>query len=554
MIELTCAECGKHIRVDDKYAGKRGKCPGCGAAVVVPAKAAAIAFSCSHCGHTLKVPSSYAGKKGKCPKCQHAVVVPSAQEKPAAEAPAPTIVCSACGAAIPVTPGATDEFIECPTCGSYVDATSGAAPSPYGEAPAADDEGVDGTSEEDTEEGGGLNRRLVLILAGAAVVLIAVIIGVVVLLKSSGPPPAPARPIAQRAPRQTTETNPEPQTVAAETQPTTAPTEPSPNLPAEPAAVAPLRLRFAPPAGVKRTVRVATRALTSTALAGQQQTMGGTETFTLDLEAAPAQADGTVPVTIAIAAVRVESQIGATVSVVYDSDRPEGDVRGMAAMYAGFVGRHFTANISERGEIVGMNLDGLSRAAAEQRVENEDAQIRAAAPSPENAEQAIARANERYGSRAQRIAALQQQSEKLQILGAKKITALVGALVTFLPDSPARPGDRWDRPLDLPQLDGGFQMAGTHTITAVTDETCTITSTGHRGSEEAPLAQETGLTVGLGDSEAALTVDRASGWVLSKEQATVVSGQMKAPVPGKPDQIMTTPISVEITTTVTTVE
>ena len=457
MIKFACSECGKPIRVDDRYAGKRGKCPGCGAAVVVPAKAAPIAFSCSHCGHTLKVPPSYAGKKGKCPKCQQAIVVPTAKEKPTAEAPAPTIRCSACGAAIAATPGATDEFIECPTCGSYVDASSGAAPSPYEEAVSAEGEGVD-------EEPGGPDRRLVLILAGAAVVLIAVVIGAVVFLKSSESPPAPTRPVADRASRQTTETTPEPQTAVAEAEPAVETDEPAPNLPAEPAAVAPPRLRFAPPVGVKRTVRVATRSLTSVAQAGEQQAMGGTETFTLDLEAAPANADGTVPVRIAVAAIGLESQTGDVVSVVYDSNQPQDDVHGIAAMYAGFVGRHFTASISEQGELVEVNLDGLFRAAAEQRVENEDAQTRAAAPSREDAEQAVARANERFGSRAQRIAALQEQLEQFPIFDAKKAAALASALVTFLPESAVRQGDRWDRPVALPELDSGFSMAGAHTV------------------------------------------------------------------------------------------
>jgi TM2 domain-containing membrane protein YozV len=35
-IAMTCAECGKSSNVPDSFAGKRGRCKGCGAAAVVP--------------------------------------------------------------------------------------------------------------------------------------------------------------------------------------------------------------------------------------------------------------------------------------------------------------------------------------------------------------------------------------------------------------------------------------------------------------------------------------------------------------------------------------
>jgi DNA-directed RNA polymerase subunit RPC12/RpoP len=36
MIEFKCSECGKQLRVNDDAAGKKGKCPQCGAMIVVP--------------------------------------------------------------------------------------------------------------------------------------------------------------------------------------------------------------------------------------------------------------------------------------------------------------------------------------------------------------------------------------------------------------------------------------------------------------------------------------------------------------------------------------
>lgn len=36
MIEFTCEQCGRTVRVDDQYAGKRGQCPHCSARVTIP--------------------------------------------------------------------------------------------------------------------------------------------------------------------------------------------------------------------------------------------------------------------------------------------------------------------------------------------------------------------------------------------------------------------------------------------------------------------------------------------------------------------------------------
>ena len=41
-IRVTCSECGKHLKVAENAAGKRGKCPQCGAAIAIPAVSAPI--------------------------------------------------------------------------------------------------------------------------------------------------------------------------------------------------------------------------------------------------------------------------------------------------------------------------------------------------------------------------------------------------------------------------------------------------------------------------------------------------------------------------------
>lgn len=104
-IDVKC-QCGKQMRVADKYLGKRMKCPECNNPVLIePAKTAKkpaaasppggssaapklIAFSCS-CGRKMQVKPEYAGRGVKCPGCGKGVRVPGGA--PATKPPAPPV-------------------------------------------------------------------------------------------------------------------------------------------------------------------------------------------------------------------------------------------------------------------------------------------------------------------------------------------------------------------------------------------------------------------------------------------------------------------------------
>jgi hypothetical protein len=94
-ITVNCT-CGKQLQARDEYAGKRLKCPGCGATIAVPAgrpddaaelpdTVAVITFSCQ-CGKTYQVEAKLAGRKSKCTACGAALVIPQATAKSASTA------------------------------------------------------------------------------------------------------------------------------------------------------------------------------------------------------------------------------------------------------------------------------------------------------------------------------------------------------------------------------------------------------------------------------------------------------------------------------------
>ena len=538
MIKFACSKCGKHIRVDEKYAGKKGKCPGCGEAVVVPGKSAAIRFSCEHCGHAIKVAQRYAGKKGKCPKCQQTVVVPGGkkQEEPAPAVQGPTVACSLCGAAIPKT---DDEFVECPECGSFVYAASGAPADAEEGPPAEEQETVAEESDEPARESEGSNRRLLLILGGAALVVIVAALGLIVFPKFSQPEP-PRRPAPPRRPRQVADTEPQPQP-QPEPQTTTsvAPAAPVEAPPAS--AVAPaVQLRFVPAPGTKHIVQVTTE--TTSVIQGETLQPSGTnrETLTFELDVTAPNGDGTVPIAVTLAAVQMEMEAGGTVLVHYDSTEPPDSTNRFGKIYAPFVSGRCTMVVSAQGRAVDFDMDKLYRAVAEVRFAAEGGVT-----------------DPRYPSREEHLQALKSQCENSPTLGKKPLSGALEKLVAALPEQPLRAGDTWSG-RSATDIGVPVDMVATYRLAAVDDNVCTIEIESRRGADEEPIAQDMdAITVNYalsGTAQATLTIDRATGWLLSKQQKISLSGPVETHFAEKPDQDTSNQISIEITTTVTTLE
>ena len=124
MIKFHCKSCGQSISVDNKLAGKRGKCPKCGDIVVVPDAPAKIEFPCRDCGQKIAVPRSYAGKKGRCPNCKSIVIVPGHATASPKSIKTVCFACSACSGKIEVPEASRGKLIECPKCGSFVEVPS----------------------------------------------------------------------------------------------------------------------------------------------------------------------------------------------------------------------------------------------------------------------------------------------------------------------------------------------------------------------------------------------------------------------------------------------
>ncbi len=96
-IRFDCPECKKEIRVEDPWAGKRGKCPFCRAVLKIPTegkksptkkpaadkpeilqtpKGERLIFACPKCAVAIRVDAKYAGRRMPCPHCKETIHFP----------------------------------------------------------------------------------------------------------------------------------------------------------------------------------------------------------------------------------------------------------------------------------------------------------------------------------------------------------------------------------------------------------------------------------------------------------------------------------------------
>lgn len=510
MIRFACEHCGRLISVDDRHIGKKGECPKCGSAVTVPERSTVISFQCGECGHKIEVPEVHAGKKGKCPKCKHVVVVPAAEEEPVEQADIEALSEAASVESDDSLPPEVDEeSADEPAC-------------------------VAGRSK-------GPDRRLIVIVAAVAAVVVIASVILVVVLRSRGSRQVEDLMKAARAQRE-----------AATTDQAAQPAAPAASSGKTAGAI---RLRFRPAPGTKRRVQLTTKVTQAAEKDGQQQDMTATESIDFDLEVLEPPADGTVPIGISLAAVRLKSEAAGQTVGEYDSAQPPGERDTMAEMYAPFLGSQFTIHVSPGGQVTDPNLDALFLTAARRRLEDEDAALRERLK--DRADEAIRKTDERFGSRERRVLDMKNKLEKFPVFGKEKIVEMLSNLIVVLPDRPLRRGDTWQDSFAVGR-GSRIPMTGAYTVTAVEPGVCTIQVAGQRNLDEEPLVEGTGqtkMTTKLGgSSETTLRIERQTGWLLSSEFKASFQGEIQMATTGAQPQDVSMPLSVEVTISLTTLQ
>ena len=148
MIRFYCEQCGHKISVQDKYAGKRAKCPKCSTVFVVPAESTAIGLQCENCSQKIDVPKSYAGKKVKCPTCNFILDIPTRLTEPASSPGIIRFVCTTCNQPIEEPESSRGKLVPCPHCSAFTAVPLPVTPAKQAEASVQPEKEVDESEEQ----------------------------------------------------------------------------------------------------------------------------------------------------------------------------------------------------------------------------------------------------------------------------------------------------------------------------------------------------------------------------------------------------------------------
>ncbi len=525
MMRFPCKSCGQKLTVDEKYAGKRVKCPKCGSIGVVPDKSDKIKFHCDSCGQSISVPNSYAGKKGRCPKCKTPIVVPSPDSEPVESS-----------AYDPPIPSGSDDD-------AYADEYS------Y----------EDESDPPDEEEDGSLDRRVLFAIGGAAVVVVGLIILVAVFLLS-GPrvtPKAgvsPQQEVADASSRSDSRVTDAPRPAVSTPQPPKEDIVPTGAAPSSPTASdnagrLDMRLRLQP--GQKRNLRLVRNVKSSQTLDGRQSDSNSVNTTGLVFEVERIDANNVAWVKVTYRTIH-DVTTTARGRSEYDSTRPETATNHpVASLFSALVGQSFTAKITPDGEIVeSAGLDDMYRRmagpATRGRAEEAGARGERVLPPPTE----------------ERINSTRKWLEMHSYVGKQAIAEMLSDVIMLFPDEAVGIGESWETETPLPKSAIGlssvphsrtYRLRETTQEAALVDIDSTIERDDDFTSEEDRPGGVRSIAL-TGSCQGSAEIDLSTGWLLHKKITLTCSGEIKTAPSDRHPQGRTIRISTEITTTVEPLE
>ena len=342
----------------------------------------------------------------------------------------------------------------------------------------------------------------------------------------------------------------------------------------------PIKLRYCPEIGAKRTLCVTWRLTSACDSSGGHRGSERSKAWTVELEPVARHADGSTTIRVGIHRI----QEGTAVldgdqrhsMFQYDSAENKHEKDEPMASFAAFLHTTFTTRLSARGRVVDMDTDEFYARVAENRLlfENEvirskPQRIRAARKrygqsikdagfavrfrELEDPETTIRKRNNKYGSARKRQQAYKAEAPNSSLYGTAALTRLMNHLAPPLAAEPLRPGDRWTAPVMI-FIEAPVEMTATHTLQDIDDDSCTVQAQAFRTPEDKPVTDEQGRVhrgVNLrGNYLSTITVDRTTGQIRHKKAVMDLTGTVPSPAPPEAGPPRDIPANIQITLTV----
>jgi len=307
--------------------------------------------------------------------------------------------------------------------------------------------------------------------------------------------------------------------------------------------------------GQKYNVRINTNHIILQSMGEKKENILNRKIYEIVAEVKQVDSNDTISMEITFKAIKEQTMFGKETRG-YDSTEIHDPEDNMANMYSAMIGEKFLLDVTNKGKIVGLDVDKLYLGMAENMVKSEDEIIKNRMK--EKAREEIEKINEKYGSEENRIDAIKKQIGQFPVFDREQIQFVVENILVPFSDEPVGIGDSWQSSMkllsNLPiEIDGTYSVKDVNKTAAILSVHSMIDLENISNPAEGQNVGQTKISL-KGSFEGALLINPSSGWLLNKKTILKISGEEISPAKDNAQEEIKTPLSIESITTVETVK
>jgi hypothetical protein len=307
--------------------------------------------------------------------------------------------------------------------------------------------------------------------------------------------------------------------------------------------------------GQKYNVRINTNHIILQSMSQKKESILNRKIYEIMAEVKEVDSNDIISMEITFKATKEQTMFGKETRG-YDSTETHDPNDNMANMYSAMIGEKFSLDVTNKGKIVGLDVDKLYLGMAENRIKSEDEIIRN--KMKERAQEEIEKINKKYGSRENRIDAIKKQIGQFPVFNKEQIQFVAENILVPFGDAPVGIGDSWQSSMkllpNLPiKIDGTYSVKDINKTAAILAIHSAIDIKNSSNPVEDQNLGQTKISL-KGSLEGALQINPSSGWLLNKKTTLKIIGEEISPAKDNQQEEIMMPLSIESITIVETMK
>ena len=307
--------------------------------------------------------------------------------------------------------------------------------------------------------------------------------------------------------------------------------------------------------GQKYNVKINTNQMVLQSMGQKKETILNRKIYEIAAEVKNISLNEIISMEITFKAIKEQTMFGSEIRG-YDSTKTHEPNDTMANMYSAMIGEKFSFDVTNKGKIIGLDIDKLYLGMSENMMKSEDEIIRN--KMKEKAQEEIENINKKYGSRESRIDTIKKQIEQFPVFNKEQIQFIAENILVPYSDEPVEIGNSWQKSMkllpNLPiEIEGTYSLEDTSKTAAILAIHSAIDLKNASNSVENQNSGQTKISI-KGSLDGTLKVNPSSGWLLNKKTTLKINGEEIMSAKDQQQEEIIMPLSIESVTIVETME